>query len=165
MSTDDKALPDVSFGPEGTDEFLEQTRGLFGSADGAEERQADSLLAYLDEPLARADEAARLAAGCLVGGVLLNGPSDPATVEAVKNTAKMRSRRAPTPEDRAAAKVVYYAAIASALVRHGRRISRLSDSDLLAAFDWMQAEQWVDPAIADLAARAAACLRRGGPAG
>lgn len=51
-------------------------------------------------------------------------------------------RRGPLP--RAAAIVLYYAAIAAALARCGERITSLDDEQLRQGFDWVLARRWVD---------------------
>jgi hypothetical protein len=57
--------------------------------------------------------------------------------------AKTSDRRSANPLPEEVATVLYYAAIAAALLRHGQRISRVSDATLREGTDWVLEQEWV----------------------
>ena len=57
--------------------------------------------------------------------------------------------------------LLFYAAIAAALVRLGRRITRMGDADLLSGFEWGLNQAWVGPAVRRLLEDGASELRGG----
>ena len=63
---------------------------------------------------------------------------------AVKSFAKKSQRPTHRKLPPEVAGVVYYLAIAAAIVRHGRRLTRLSDDELRQGFSCMLAYQWID---------------------
>jgi hypothetical protein len=60
-----------------------------------------------------------------------------------KRFAKTSDRRKANPLPEEVATVLYYAAIVAALLRHGERISRVSDSTLGMGVDWVLQQPWV----------------------
>jgi hypothetical protein len=60
-----------------------------------------------------------------------------------KRFAKTSDRRQANPLPEEVATVLYYAAIVAALLRHGERISRVSDSTLREGVDWVLEQEWV----------------------
>jgi hypothetical protein len=60
-----------------------------------------------------------------------------------KRFAKTSDRRTANPLPEEVATVLYYAAIVAALLRHGERISRVSDSTLREGTDWVLEREWV----------------------
>ncbi|MBP9901456.1 MAG: hypothetical protein IT579_07820 [Verrucomicrobia subdivision 3 bacterium] len=53
------------------------------------------------------------------------------------------------------ARALYYLTVAVALLRHHRRISTLSDAQVVSALDWLQQQRWVGEDLRQLAAEAA----------
>lgn len=77
-------------------------------------------------------------------GQLLQEPIlDLATIEQIKEYAKRLSKSAPTGPEREAATVVYYSAIANALVFHDKCITGRSPEKLKHAFDRLAGLPWV----------------------
>jgi hypothetical protein len=60
-----------------------------------------------------------------------------------KRFAKTSDRRTANPLPEEVATVLYYAAIVAALMRHGERISRVSDATLRQGTDWVLERDWV----------------------
>lgn len=86
-------------------------------------------------------------------GELLAHPRPPVEwLEAVKNFAKAlrAGGGAVLPEE--IATVLYFAAIAAALARLGRRITSMDDASLRYSFDWALGQPWLDPATRALLA-------------
>ncbi len=61
------------------------------------------------------------------------------------------------------AAVLYYASIAAALARLGRRISRLGDAELKRGLEWARGRPWVETQIARLLDEALQKLAQAGP--
>jgi hypothetical protein len=57
--------------------------------------------------------------------------------------------------------LLYYVAIALALVRHGQRITRLTEDELRNGLSWLTRQPWVDPLSRNLGTEALAYLRTG----
>jgi len=72
----------------------------------------------------------------------LNPPIE--LLELTKEFAKRNRSHPDSALPQQVATVLYFASIAAALVRHGRRISTLEDSALLEGFEWTQTQEWVD---------------------
>lgn len=76
---------------------------------------------------------------------LLRHPRPPLDLLIItKDHAKLAHRdpRSALPPD--VALLLYYGSIAAALLRHGRRISRLTDDELRGGFNWAVRQSWVD---------------------
>ncbi len=98
---------------------------------------------------------------------LLMDPETPTDVHVeVKDHFKKQAAAASDPDDHAVAIVVYFAAIASALVVQDRRISTQGLDTLGSAFDNLHDKAWVPRWLAELFARASEKVRldsRDGP--
>ena len=77
---------------------------------------------------------------------------------ALKDSAKRRTRESFPPE---VALLIYYGSIAAAMVRCGRRITRLRDDDLRHGFMWAIQQPWVPQSISDLFRQAISKLSSG----
>jgi hypothetical protein len=89
-------------------------------------------------------------AGSPLGRVLLAPETDPAVLETVKEYGKGLSLKWKGGALHAAAVAVYYAAIASALVLHDRKITSHSYRSLADSFDMMIKKPWMMPELARL---------------
>jgi hypothetical protein len=89
--------------------------------------------------------------------LLLDSKTDLAVIKTLKDYGKKLVRRGGPEAKQAAATVIYYAAIASALVFHAHKITQHSCQTLL------EQKPWVPPELKDLFRRAkAACHQRKG---
>lgn len=121
-------------------------------------------LAALDPTLAPKLRELAVARGLVLSsfGDLLRHPQPPLELLGlVKEFAKANRHHPRSPLPAEVATVLYYAAIAAALVACGTRITRLSDARLCEGWHWVQAQPWIDPDTAGLCARAAAALPPG----
>ena len=89
-----------------------------------------------------------------IGDLLLRPDTDLAELTSLKQYAKDLSRQDVPELSREVAITVYYAAIAAALVHHGRKIANFSYGELEAAFTRLIEAGWIAWDIADLLARA-----------
>ncbi len=98
---------------------------------------------------------------------LLHQPSPAlALLEAVKDFAKSNAGHADSGLPKEVAGILYYACIAVALVRLGKRISVLSDDELRRGLGWAVTQPWVDEETRRLLAKGLAQATPGGtPAG
>jgi hypothetical protein len=84
-------------------------------------------------------------------GDLLYHPNPlPELLELAKEFAKEHRADAESPLPREVATVLYYASIAAALARCGRRITRHDDATLRKGFQWGCEQPWVDEATRGL---------------
>ena len=101
-----------------------------------------------------------------LGTVLLNPQTETAILVALKNHGKRQAQRENNQTaSYHAALALYFAAIASALVFHGEKISTHSYVTLAAAFDTLRRKPWMVTELGDLLARAqTVCTQRQPPA-
>jgi hypothetical protein len=71
-------------------------------------------------------------------------------LQAVKDSAKSAAQHADSPLPDEVATLVYFAAIAAALVYCGQRISRLDDTGLQWGFEWSLRQDWVPEQLRSL---------------
>jgi hypothetical protein len=84
-------------------------------------------------------------------GDLLRHPQPPLELlRLAKDFAKAHEQSPDGPLPPELARVLYYAAIAAAWARCGRRITALDDAQLRRAFDWALAQPWMDRATKEL---------------
>lgn len=86
--------------------------------------------------------------------LLVDRESDPAVLQALKNHAKMLARVATAESERDAATVLYYAAIANALVYHQQKITGHPYRTLADGFAKLAQEPWIPTVLRDLLSRA-----------
>jgi hypothetical protein len=95
-------------------------------------------------------------------GQLLHHPRPPMKLLwLAKEHAKLSREDPHSPLPPEVALLLYYGSIAAALLRHGQRISRLSDDDLRGGFNWSARQEWVDEPTRLLFLEAMAMLRSG----
>jgi hypothetical protein len=82
--------------------------------------------------------------------LLLNSKTDLAVIRTLKDYAKALSRRGAHESEHAAAVIVYYAAIGSALVFHGEKITRHSYETLHEAFSQLAGKDWSPTEVKEL---------------
>lgn len=82
---------------------------------------------------------------------VLTAPSPPLDLLGlVKEFGKVCDQDGDYPLPAQVAAVLYYAAVAAARVRQGKRISRLSDSELRGGVEWALRQSWMDPRLRPL---------------
>ncbi len=89
-------------------------------------------------------------AGHTLGQLLLSPETNLAVIRTLKDYAKALSRRGAHEPEHAAVVIIYYAAIASALVLHGQKITRHSYETLLEAFSQLAKKNWVSTELREL---------------
>jgi hypothetical protein len=116
----------------------------------------DSITAILNRPCGELLPAA----GRTIGNVLLDPATDLAIIRTLKDYGKQLVRGSDTKCKQAAATVMYYAAIASALVFHRQKISRHSCEALGKAYAELRQKPWVPSELKDFFERAGAVCRQ-----
>jgi len=102
-------------------------------------------------------------AGRTTSDLLLDSKTDLGVIKTLKDYYKALVRRGGPEAKQAAATVIYYAAIASALVFHAHKITQHSHEKLQKAYAELEQKPWVLPELKDLFRRAkAACHQRKG---
>jgi hypothetical protein len=109
-----------------------------------------------DDPPAPTDpEASRVSS---FGDLFLHPRPPLQLLRLTKRFAKTSDRRKANPLPEEVATVLYYAAIVAALVRHGQRISRVSDSTLREGVEWVLEQGWVTAPLRGLFEEARAAI-------
>jgi hypothetical protein len=109
----------------------------------------------LQEALARVRQEMLPLAGATVSELLLNPRTDPATLIALKNHFKCQSLRLQQPDpEYETALVLYYAAIASALVFHNQKITSHSDATVGRSLAFLKEQSWMAWELAELFGKA-----------
>ncbi len=97
---------------------------------------------------------------------LLEHPSPPIELlDAARRFAKSCRSRAEGPLPDEIATVLYFASAVAAMVKCGRRISRLDDDGLRYALDWALEQPWLDDSVRGLFSHARQTLEPTGPEG
>lgn len=93
------------------------------------------------------------------GDLLSHAQAPIELLEVLKDFAKGCRSNAdgPLPDD--IATVLYLAAIAAAMVRHGARITRLGDEGVRHGLEWAQRQPWLDPKTRELLERGREAFR------
>jgi len=99
-----------------------------------------------------------VAPGSCLADILCDPKTSLNRLEAIKQFFKGLSNREASKAQRSAAVAVYYAAIASALLFHGRTITRLREEQILRGLTGLVGESWVSPELRDLFDRTRALL-------
>lgn len=100
------------------------------------------------------------AAGRTICDLLLNPQTHLVVIRTLKDYGKGLVRRAGSGAKETAATVIYYAAIASGLVFHGRKITRHSYGTLHEAYTELDRKSWIPSELKDLFGRAHAICRQ-----
>jgi len=95
-----------------------------------------------------------------VKAVLLDPQGSLIVLEAIKDHSKRLSAMVTSGSETLIATTIYYAAIAAALVHHGRRITKYSWENLTERFSLLAQRMWIDDDTRDLFVRAAECCRK-----
>lgn len=82
--------------------------------------------------------------------ILLNPKTELSLIKKIKVFAKQLSNSSGDKEEHDAATVIYYAAIAHALVYHEEKITSFSDNELRKAFSKLGREKWVIKSLVEL---------------
>lgn len=118
----------------------------------------DSLLAVM-ERLARDIQSL---AGKSFGDVLLDPASDVGLLQAIKDYSKKLSSTIASEAESAIAITMYYAAIASCLVHHDKKITQHSYKNLDQSFATLTEKKWLTPELKELFSQARKiCQQRG----
>ena len=121
-----------------TAEALRQLLATLSSVDGGETLSLDAVRPTGDRPPA---------AGRSIGELLADRRTDLATITAIKDYGKGLVHGRGEESALAAATAVYYAAIAAALVHHGRKITSYSHVRLVESFDRLIGRPWLTAEI------------------
>ena len=122
----------------------------------AEPWPPDSAVTHpLPEPLAVVLEQFKPLAGCCVGDLLFDPDADPSVIWQIKDSYKERARSASGTLERDAATVIYYAAIANALLFHEAllrddKITTFSNEELHKHFSRLLDIPWLTPDLVGL---------------
>jgi plasmid maintenance system antidote protein VapI len=99
-------------------------------------------------------------AGVPVSELLLDPRTDPAALTALKNHLKNQARLLQPGPEYDTALALYYAAIASALVFHNRKITTHTDAALARALGFLKNQPWMAGELAELFGKAIFGLAR-----
>jgi hypothetical protein len=149
-------------GPDQVASLLKLGMGYDPPGPDREQEKADLLRDQLAGRLSDADmadrdptqNAMRAVTGSSLQDLILGEKTHPAVLRVIKSQGARLSRSAQSEARRQAANVIYYAAIASALVWHEQKISEFSVGDLTASFMTLESLPWLPPRIAQLFHRA-----------
>ena len=84
-------------------------------------------------------------------GLLLNDPSTDITIiKGIKDNSKKRSQHVSSESEQIVMAVIYYAAIASALVYHGQQITSFSYHELHEKYESLLEHKWLTPDLQSL---------------
>lgn len=92
--------------------------------------------------------------------VLLDPQGSLMVLQAIKDHSKRLSAMVTSGSETLIATTIYHAAIAAALVHHGRRITKYSWENLTDRFSLLAQRMWIDDDTRGLFARAAECCRK-----
>ena len=93
-------------------------------------------------------------AGDPIGKLLQNPQTDIVVFRKIKDYSKKLSKNAKSETEHVIANTMYYAAIASALVFHKKRITKFSYKDLSHSFNMLSKETWIPSDIRSLFTKA-----------
>ena len=91
---------------------------------------------------------------CSIEHLLLDPGTDISIIKIIKDLHKKRAESAPTELEQEIAAIVYYTAIASALVNHDIRITKLSYKDMSQSFVELYENNWIIPNLKNLFSKA-----------
>lgn len=114
----------------------------------------------LSEHLDSICEISGLKASVGVRELLFQPETDIATLHRIRKEGKALLRQAASPEQKDVGTALYYAAIASALVFHQERISKLSEKDIAQVLSDLSRAIWLPSDLARLLAKARKCCLR-----
>jgi hypothetical protein len=112
-------------------------------------------LGQLSREWERFDRTVNSVLGLPLRELLIQPDTDPALLGQVKDYAARLSTSAQSRGHKQVANVIYYAAIASALLHHDHILTEFSHSELHRAYSTLAEVQWVTPELAHLFAAAA----------
>jgi hypothetical protein len=82
-------------------------------------------------------------AGCSFGALLTDPETDLPVLETIKDLHKKQAESSPSGQRKEVATAIYYAAIASALVHHDVKITKLSYKSLSRSFEELAGSDWL----------------------
>ncbi len=98
--------------------------------------------------------------GCSFGALLTDPETDLLVLETIKDLYKRQAESSPSGQRKEVATAIYYAAIASALVHHDVKITKLSYQSLSRSFEELAGSDWLPVETKRLVAEAhQACVR------
>ena len=109
-----------------------------------------SLLESVPEFVRQMDDVAGFLAGNGIGQMLIDAQTDIYLIRRIKEYGQKQSASDDEPCRRDAAIVIYYAAIANALLYHDVRITSSSHEDIDKSLTLLLKKTWLDPDIAEL---------------
>ena len=92
--------------------------------------------------------------GCSFKDLVMDPQTDPVVLETIKNYHKKQAQSISSEMGQEIAAIIYYTAIASALVHHDTRITKLSYKDLSRSFTELQKNNWLLAELKNLFIRA-----------
>ena len=147
----EEGSPERSTQPDSEDQKVETLQRLLQTALPLKEVLAQALPMVIQRVCQELDA---LSTGAMEKA-LLDPDTAQSVIEHIKAHAKQITRRTTSAVEKEAATVLYYAAIASALVFHNKRITKSSYTKLKRSFDSLAAMTWVSKEIAGLLGDAA----------
>lgn len=88
--------------------------------------------------------------GPSLGELLIAPETDPTMLRQAKDYAALLSNSAPSRDHKQVANVIYYAAIASALLHHGHILTGYSHRELYQAYSTLAQVPWITPELSEL---------------
>ena len=125
---------------------LEALEDLLASVLPAESYDSSSVI----DELSHLCDISGLAQGDPIRNILLDSQASVALLDQIRGFAKNKSKKAASEAEADATGVVYYAAIAGALVYHDSKISRLSQQKLQQTFAELAETNWVPSDLVEL---------------
>ena len=143
--------------PSGERSVAEVLRDALSACPILDPAKLGSLPAVLNRPCAEM----QAVAGRTIAELLFDSKTDLAIIRTLKEYGKELARRSGPEAEKAAVTAIYYAAIASALVFHGNKVTQHSCGALQESYEDLEQKEWISPDLKDLFKRAkAACQEK-----
>jgi hypothetical protein len=136
--------------------------GLEDKKDRADREEEQTAAEVLEEMLSnKLPPEEVLGADRTIGSLFLDPKSDLTVIKTLKEYGKELVRRADSEIQKVAATAIYYAAIASALVFHQKKITRHSYAKLQKAYEDLEQKKWIPSDLKRLLKKAKAACQEG----